>query len=193
MRLGCVVMAAGAASRFGGGKLAARVGGKSLFRRALEAVPADRCFAVAVVAHEPDFLALAERFRFLTVDNDRPELGVSRTIRLGLEALGNCQGVMFLVADQPFLRRESAEKAMALFAEHPDRIVALAHGGRRGNPCVFPASLFPELLALEGDTGGSAVILRHEELLLLLETPAEELMDVDTPEQLPDRDRCKKA
>lgn len=193
MRLGCVVMAAGAASRFGGRKLAARVGGKSLFRRALEAVPADRCFAVAVVAHELDFLALAERFRFLTVDNDRPELGVSRTIRLGLEALGNCQGVMFLVADQPFLRRESAEKAMALFAEHPDRIVALAHGGRRGNPCVFPASLFPELLALEGDTGGSAVIRRHEELLLLLETPAEELMDVDTPEQLPDRDRCKKA
>jgi len=193
MRLGCVVMAAGAASRFGGGKLAARVGGKSLFRRALEAVPADRCFAVAVVAHELDFLALAERFRFLTVDNDRPELGVSRTIRLGLEALGNCQGVMFLVADQPFLRRESAEKAMALFAEHPDRIVALAHGGRRGNPCVFPASLFPELLALEGDTGGSAVIRRHEELLLLLETPAEELMDVDTPEQLPDRDRFKKA
>lgn len=193
MRLGCVVMAAGAASRFGGGKLAARVGGKSLFRRALEAVPADRCFAVAVVAHELDFLALAERFRFLTVDNDRPELGVSRTIRLGLEALGNCQGVMFLVADQPFLRRESAEKAMALFAEHPDRIVALAHGGQRGNPCVFPASLFPELLALEGDTGGSAVIRRHEELLLLLETPAEELMDVDTPEQLPDRDRCKKA
>ncbi|MCI8878131.1 MAG: nucleotidyltransferase family protein [Oscillospiraceae bacterium] len=186
-------MAAGAASRFGGGKLAARVGGKSLFRRALEAVPADRCFAVAVVAHELDFLALAERFRFLTVDNDRPELGVSRTIRLGLEALGNCQGVMFLVADQPFLRRESAEKAMALFAEHPDRIVALAHGGQRGNPCVFPASLFPELLALEGDTGGSAVIRRHEELLLLLETPAEELMDVDTPEQLPDRDRCKKA
>ena len=155
MRLGCVVMAAGAASRFGGGKLAARVGGKSLFRRALEAVPADRCFAVAVVAHELDFLALAERFRFLTVDNDRPELGVSRTIRLGLEALGNCQGVMFLVADQPFLRRESAEKAMALFAEHPDRIVALAHGGQRGNPCVFPASLFPELLALEGDTGAA--------------------------------------
>lgn len=193
MRLGCVVMAAGAASRFGGRKLAARVGGKSLFRRALEAVPADRCFAVAVVAHEPDFLALAERFRFLTVDNNRPELGVSRTIRLGLEALGNCQGVMFLVADQPFLRRESAEKAMALFAEHPDRIVALAHGGQRGNPCVFPASLFPELLALEGDTGGSAVIRRHEELLLLLETSAEELMDVDTPEQLPDRDRCKKA
>lgn len=179
-------MAAGAARRFGGDKLAARVDGKSLLFRALEAVPTDRCSAVAVVSGRPEAFALAEAFGFLAVNNDRPELGISWTIRLGLEALGACDGAVFLVADQPRLRRESVERALVLFEEHPDRIVALACGGRRGNPCVFPAALFPELLALEGDTGGSVVIRRHEDLLLLLETPAEELADVDTPEQLPE-------
>ena len=63
---------------------------------------------------------------------------------------------------------------------------------RKALRCTSLGTWF-SLLALEGDTGGSAVIRRHEELLLLLETSAEELMDVDTPEQLPDRDRCKKA
>ena len=38
-RIGCVVMAAGNASRFGANKLAAQVDGKTLLRRALEAVP----------------------------------------------------------------------------------------------------------------------------------------------------------
>ena len=186
MDIGCVVMAAGSGRRFGGDKLSALVGGKSLLRRALEAVPADRCSAVAVVARRPGDLALARDFRFRAVENSRPDLGISRTIRLGLETLGPCRGAMFLVADQPLLRRETVEGALALFEARQDRIVALASGGRRGNPCVFPADLFPELLALEGDVGGGAVIRRHEDRLLLLETPAEELADVDRPDQLPE-------
>ena len=40
LRIGCVVMAAGNARRFGENKLAVQVQGKTLFRRALEAVPA---------------------------------------------------------------------------------------------------------------------------------------------------------
>ena len=39
LRIGCVVMAAGRASRFGTNKLLQEIGGKSLLRRALEAVP----------------------------------------------------------------------------------------------------------------------------------------------------------
>ena len=38
--------------------------------------------------------------------------------------------------------------------------------------------------ALEGDHGGSAVIRRHPDLLLLVEAPPQELTDVDTPQAL---------
>ena len=184
MRIGCVVMAAGNARRFGGDKLAAPVGGKALLRRALEAVPAEAYCTIAVVVRDEAGEALAREFGFLPVRNPRPELGVSGTIRLGLEALGDCDGALFQVADQPFLRRETVAAEVAFFREHPDRIVALSHSGVRGNPCVFPARFFPELMALEGDRGGSAVIKRHGEDLLLLEAPARELEDVDTPEAL---------
>ena len=40
---------------------------------------------------------------------------------------------------------------------------------------------FPELTALEGDHGGSAVIRRHEDALTLFEISPDELRDVDTP------------
>ena len=53
------------------------------------------------------------------------------------------------------------------------------HSGVRGNPVVFPAACFPELMTLEGDRGGSAVIKRCPGSLLLVEAEARELMDVD--------------
>ena len=184
MQIGCVVMAAGDARRFGENKLAAVFGGKTLIRRALEAVPAEEFCAVAVVTQYPEVEALAEEFGFLPVHNPHPDWGISHTIRLGLEALGECGGALFLVSDQPLLRRESILAEAELFRWHPDKLVGLSHNGVRGNPCIFPAACFPELMALTEDRGGSSVIRRHEEDLLLMEVPAVELEDVDTPQAL---------
>lgn len=182
MKIGCVVLAAGNARRFGSNKLNAQVEGVSLIRRALDAVPGG--LATVVVSQYPDILALAGEYGFDALLNDRPELGLSRSVRLGLAHLADCDGVLFLVSDQPRLKRDSVEALAALWAQNPEKIAAMAHNGVRGNPCLFPARLFPELLALTGDRGGSAVIRRHEEELLLLETDALELTDVDTPDAL---------
>ena len=182
--LGCVVMAAGNARRFGANKLAAGVGGRSLVLRALEAVPAENFETVAVVTQYPEVMDLAEQFHFSAVRNKHPDWGISHTIRLGLEALGNCGGACFLVSDQPLLRRKSVRDLTELWRGRPDKIAALAHGGVRGNPCIFPARFFPELLELREDHGGNTVIRRHEEALILWEVPEEELTDVDTPEAL---------
>lgn len=184
MQLGCVVMAAGDARRFGENKLAALFGGRPLILRALEAVPAEEFSAVAVVTQYPEVEALAARFGFMAVRNPHPDWGISHTIRLGLEALGDCDGAMFMVADQPLLRRETVAAEAAFFREHPDRLVGLGHNGVRGNPCIFPAAYFPELLSLTEDHGGSSVIRRHEADLLLFEAPARELADADTRRDL---------
>lgn len=184
MRIGCVVMAAGDARRFGENKLAALFDGKPLILRALEAVPAEEFSAVAVVTQYPEVEALASEFGFLPVHNPHPDWGISHTIRLGLEALGDCEAALFQVSDQPMLCRETVAAEVAFFREHPDKLVGLSHGGVRGNPCIFPAAYFPELLALTEDHGGSNVIRRHEEDLLLFECPARELEDADTRQAL---------
>jgi len=183
--VGCVVMAAGNAARFGDNKLAAAVDGKTLIERALDAVPAEALAAVCVVTQYDEVEALAARRGFRCVRNDRPEDGLSRTVRLGTEALrGECAAILYLVSDQPLLRRESVAALLGCYRAHPDRIVAASHGGKRGNPCVFPANYFPALCALTGDVGGSAVIRAHEDDLLLFEIGREELADVDTREAL---------
>ena len=182
MKIGCVVLAAGNARRFGSNKLKAEVDGESLIRRALETVP--NGLVTVVVSQYPEILALAGEYGFEAVLNDQPGLGLSRSVRLGLEKLLDCDGILFLVADQPWLKRDSAEALAALWAQNPGKIAAMAHDGVRGNPCLFPARFYPELLELTGDRGGSAVIRRHEDALILLETDALELADVDTPAAL---------
>jgi CTP:molybdopterin cytidylyltransferase MocA len=39
-------------------------------------------------------------------------------------------------------------------------------------------------MSLEGDKGGKRVIRKHEDDTVYIEVPAEELYDVDTPEDL---------
>ena len=178
--LGCVLMAAGNARRFGQNKLSAALDGRSLILRALEAVPSEKFETVVVVTQYPEIMRLAGEFHFAAIHNDAPEEGISRTIALGLTALRDCDGVLFQVSDQPLLRRESIAHLVDCWRRQPDKLAALSHGGVRGNPCIFPARFFPELMELVGDRGGSAVIRKHENDLVLLETAAEELYDVDT-------------
>ena len=179
-KIGCVVMAAGNARRFGENKLAVSLRGRSLILRALEAVPEEAFDTVVVVSQYPESMRLAKEFHFAAVRNEHPDYGISHTIKLGLTGLRDCDGVLFQVADQPLLRRESVAALVKLWKQQPDKIAALSHGGVRGNPCLFPARFFPELMELREDHGGSTVIRRHEEDLVLLEVDGAELYDVDT-------------
>jgi len=184
IRLGCVVMAAGNARRFGENKLSAVIGGRSLMERTLDAVPC-KLFEKVIVVTQYDWVeTLAATRGFLPIRNKEPEKGLSRTIQLGLNELLDLDGVLFLVSDQPWLKQETVEAEIRLFLANSDKIIALSHDGQRGNPCIFPKRFFSQLLALEGDRGGSAVIRQHEDDLLLLEADEIELRDIDTKEEL---------
>ena len=182
--IGCLIMAAGNASRFGENKLTASFAGKSLFSLALAAIPADTFARVTVVSQYLALLQEAEQAGFHAIRNDRPDDGISRTIRLGTEAMADCAGILYMVADQPLLRQETVLRIVQDWRQHPGCIVGAAHNGHRGNPCLFPARFFPELCALEGDRGGASVIRRHEDALRLVEAAEPELSDCDTKQAL---------
>lgn len=184
LRAGCLVMAAGNASRFGENKLTARFDGQSLFSLALAAIPAGLFARVTVVSKYPALLEEASRAGFAAILNDRPEDGISRTIRLGTQAMADCDGILYMVADQPLLRAGTVRRVAEAWQEHPECIAAAAHNGNRGNPCLFPARFFSDLCALEADRGGSSVIRRHEDALLLVEAGERELFDCDTKQAL---------
>lgn len=189
--IGCLVMAAGNASRFRANKLAAEFEGKSLIRRALETVPKQMFSDVVVVTQYPQVMELAEEFDFSSIYNEHPEYGISHTIELGTHAMRHCDAILYMVSDQPLLEKESVERVVSCWMDHPEHIVGAAHNGKRGNPCIFPQEFFGELFALREDHGGNTVIRAHPERLMTVEVGKTELTDVDTPQALDDLKKQK--
>ncbi len=194
IRLGCVVMAAGDSRRFNGNKLLAQYDGKMLIERTLQAVPDKEFHNVVVVSQYPEILDMAKKYGYISVLNSAPEDGVSLTIRLGLNALGDVDGAMFMVADQPLLTKSSIQAEIEFYKREPDCIAAMAFGKRRGNPAIFPKDMFDELRELRGDVGGSVVIRAHDDKLRLYQIEDElELYDTDSVEELDDLKRKKES
>lgn len=181
-RIGCVIMASGLSKRFGSNKLMADFRGKPMIQRALDVTESLFSRRVVVTRHEP-VAALCRQRGIDVVLHDLPER--SDTVRLGLEALGDLDGCMFLPGDQPLLRRETVALLLERWKEQPDRIIRPAYEGQAGSPVLFPAWAFPELLNLPEGKGGGVVMKNHPQAVrcVCVADPLE-LADADTPEML---------
>ena len=181
-RTGCVIMASGFGKRFGSNKLMADFYGKPMVQRALDAT--EGLFSCRVVVTRYD--CVAELCRQQNVDvvlHDLPHR--SDTVRLGLEALGEMDGCMFLAGDQPLLRRETVAMLLQSWKQHPDCMVRPIHEDTEGSPVMFPAWAFPELKNLPEGKGGGVVIRNHpHDIICVPIADPFELADVDTPEML---------
>lgn len=183
MKVGCVVLAAGMGSRFGGNKLTACVNGTPIINYIFDSLSAQFFHRIVVVTANEFVIDGAQQHNFRLSINDRPELGISRSIRLGLEAMNETDACMFCVADQPLLKQETLSGM--LNAYECDTILMVSHNNRRGNPVIYPASLYGELMSLTGEESGKTVANRHKSLLRLFHIADKyQLMDIDTRDDL---------
>lgn len=183
MNIGCVLMAAGTASRFGENKLLYPMKGHSLLEWSMRAVPSSLFARAVAVVSDPAVAAIVARAGYRTIVNPNPARGQGTTVALGAAAMEGLDGVLFCVGDQPHLTLASVTRLVGAFT--PDGIYSLAHGGKRGNPVLFPAFCIPELAALAPHETGRAVIARYPGRLHLVEADdARELFDIDTKQDL---------
>ncbi|HET7874345.1 MAG TPA: nucleotidyltransferase family protein [Methylomirabilota bacterium] len=158
-----VVLAAGLARRMGEPKLLLSVAGKSVIRHSVEAVLAGGIGRLIVVV-PPEHGALSAALEDLRVSlavNPAPEEGQAGSIRAGIAALpSGTAAALIALGDQPFLPREVIPRLLAEFGGGGRAIVAPRYREGQGNPVLFGAAVFPELLALCGDRGARSVIER---------------------------------
>ncbi len=175
-----LILAAGAGRRMGGPKALVTVDGETLLRRAAQSALEAGCSPVVAVVGlwEPGLGDLAVH----RVVNGEAKEGMASSIRVGIAALPEeVQAVLILTVDQPAVDGPLLKRLLILAAEDPLRPVACAYGGTLGIPAVLPRRLFPDLLALSGDRGAKAILLREQAAALVF--PGGEA-DLDTPEDL---------
>ncbi len=194
LRLGAIILAAGAGRRFGGAKLLALLDDRPLVQHVVDAV-ADWGPAALVAVLGAD-AAIAERIvdwgDAMRLRNPEPDRGLASSLHLGISAVEAVEppldGVFVVLGDQPRVRtstfvgiaRAAAEDGRA----HP--IVVPRYAGEAAgvaNPALLLRAAWPRVHALSGDRGMGPVIAAHPELVLAV--PVEGTNpDVDTPEDL---------
>lgn len=185
-----IVLAAGSASRFGGGKLLAHWRGGVLLDGALTAAFAAPVRTVIVVtgAQRPEVAAAATAFaaregvadRLVLVHADDHAEGMGASLRKGASALPpDCAGVFVFLGDMPKISVAILEPlAAAVRAGAP--AAAPVFQGQRGHPALIGKALLPGLLTLKGDAGARAVLKDLGDRLALVEAPDDGvLFDVD--------------
>ena len=187
-RIAALVLAAGSSSRMGGSnKMFARIGGIPMVLRARNAALASRAASVVVVSgFDAEALeALVAHPRVSVVRNPDFAQGLSGSLRRGIAALpADADGVVVLLADMPGITAAHLDALIDAWAAS-DCIIVPRHGGRRGNPILWPRRFFEAMQGLVGDQGARELLARHADQILAVESPDDAIFaDVDTPEDL---------
>lgn len=116
------------------------------------------------------------------VINTRATAGQGTSIACGIAASDSADGWIIALADMPAIEIRTIG-AVAQALRSGALTAAPFLDGQRGHPVGFAASLRPELLALGGDTGARAILMRHPPQQLDVDD-AGVLYDVDTKQDI---------
>lgn len=185
--IGVILLAAGNASRFGGRKQFFELDGEMLYQKMMRKI---RELYNVVPVLVTQFEEMKEDANgFIVVINDKAELGISHSIKLGIhkiiEQKKNICGILFCVCDQPYLSVKSLEKLIEFYRNSEKGIACLSYQGEGGNPVIF-SPYYQEILGqLQGDIGGKSIVKKYIDDVLYVEIEdKKELFDIDTKEDV---------
>jgi molybdenum cofactor cytidylyltransferase len=153
IKLGVVVLAAGASSRMGRPKMLLPWGSTSVIGHLIGQWRALHSEQIAVVCaagdqaihHELDRVGFSPGNRIV---NRAPELGMFSSIQCAARWLGWREDVShwaIILGDQPHLREESLRALIDFASARPQKICQPIRGGRRRHPVILPRLGFQRL------------------------------------------------
>ncbi|MGI9201988.1 MAG: nucleotidyltransferase family protein [Woeseiaceae bacterium] len=156
-----IVLAAGSASRFGGGKQTAAWNGGTLVGRACQ-LAADCCGARTILVTGHDWQAVRCACKPLPgafVVNENHAAGMGSSLALAVRCIRHtASAVLVMLADQPLVTTEHLSALVTAWSGDRNEIVASAYAETLGAPALFAAGCFADLCVLSGDQGARQVL-----------------------------------
>jgi molybdenum cofactor cytidylyltransferase len=164
-----VVLAAGAGSRFGGGKLVARLEGRPILQHVLDRLAQAGVDEVVVVLGD-DAGAVEETIewrRERRIRNPDPGRGLSSSVRIGIEALDDpVERALIVLGDQPRVSLEAIRAVVDAPVDLARPIVTPVYPDDDGrNPVLLERAAFGLIGEVTGDRGMGPVIAAHPDLV----------------------------
>ncbi|HZP90525.1 MAG TPA: nucleotidyltransferase family protein [Actinomycetota bacterium] len=182
-----IVLAAGTSSRFGRTKQTVEVAGRPLVQHAVDALAAAGVDEIVVVlGHDAEAVRRALRLppNGRAVLNPDFARGQSTSLAAGLRAASpTCAGAVVLLADQPGITASHVRTLVERFLAERPRIARLRFRDGPG-PAVLGVEVWPQAMALAGDTGARELMARNPGWVLTVDVDEPAPPDVDRPEDL---------
>ena len=186
-RIGCVVLAAGGAKRFGGEKLLAQFDGRPLLQHAIDAAcGADVLTCTLVLGSRAERIASTiDTRRCVIAFNKDWKRGMAASLSCGLREHRDDDGCIIMLGDQPNVSAADLDALIEHFTRDQQRIVVLRAGEVWGAPVLFPRGDFSGLRALRGDAGAKRYIEKKRGRVTFVEAlSGDAFADVDTRNDL---------
>lgn len=180
-----IILASGFSKRMKQEKLLLPVNNIPLIERVIRAAQQSFLHEIILIYQSEQVKEIGDRYRIKTALNRLAAEGQSAAVKLGTRsAQPDARALMFLVGDQPYLSADIINRLIEAWRNNQGSIVVPAYNGRQGNPAVFPAQLKDELLGLQGDIGGRALIEKMRDRVVTVAVSSSAMgLDIDTPEQ----------
>ena len=181
--IGGLVLAAGAATRFGAPKQLAELDGVPMLEhslRTMTAAPVGRV-VVALGSGADEIAATVDLHGADPLVCSRWEEGQSASLACGLAELADCEAVVVTLGDQPRVSLDAIRRVIA--ARNGAAAVRATYGGNPGHPVLLERDLFEQLRNVTGDKGARNLLLSVQ----VLDVRCDDLgggEDVDTPAEL---------
>lgn len=181
MKIGAVILAAGASSRLGRPKQLLQHRGQSLVRRtAVEALGAGLSpIAVVAGAEHERIEAELRGLAVLVVPNEDWSRGIGTSIGAGVETLTDCDAVIILACDQPHVDAKLLRRLMETQERTGKPMVGSAYSNTLGVPALFARAYFAKLCSLPAQQGAKALLSAQPNDLAEIDFP-EGAIDIDT-------------
>ena len=172
-QVAAIVLGAGQSRRMGEeNKLLALVDGRPMISHMVDAMLASRASPVIVVTgHEAERVrdALGDRPVQWCHNPDYAD-GLSTSLRAGLDALPEVEGVLVALADMPRIKAAQIDRLIAAFHPTEGRAICVPTvRGKRGNPVLFASRFVPEMRQVSGDVGARHLIGAHADEVVEIE------------------------
>lgn len=179
-----LVLAAGAATRFGSAKQLADLDGRPMLEHSILAMVASPVGRVVVVlgSGAEEVLREVDLHGADAVVCERWAEGQSASLASGLAELSGSEAVVVTLGDQPFVSPDAIRRVIAARGKGAAAVRATYHGAP-GHPVLLERRLFERMRDVSGDHGARNLLISVQ----TREVPCDDLgggQDVDTPAQL---------
>lgn len=180
-----VILAAGAASRFGSPKQLAIWQNKTLLEHAIEKSASINCpVSIVLGAHAQqikEVIVFPKNVQI--IENLNWQKGLSSSVKLAIQSLQKSSAILFLAVDQVLINVADLNKLLQNYLLYPDKIIAAFYSQITGIPLIIPQLYFEQIAQLEGDVGIKQILNQYQSQIIAVDMP-NAAFDVDTVQDL---------